>query len=59
MMAITPKKKRNTQDATLRNIRALKTRVALLERQMKLVVRSVYPDGGAWLRRQTARAEKP
>jgi hypothetical protein len=42
-------KKRNPQDATLRNIRALKTRVATLERQMKRVLKVVFPDGGVWL----------
>lgn len=32
------KKKRNPQDATLRNIRALKTRVRTLERTVRLLI---------------------
>jgi predicted nucleic acid-binding Zn-ribbon protein len=32
-----PKKKRNLQDATLRNVRALKKRVAELEKQVRIL----------------------
>ena len=34
-------KKKNPQDATLRNIRALKARVAKLEAQMKVIWRKL------------------
>jgi hypothetical protein len=35
-------KKRNPQDATLRNIRALKTRVAALERHVRSLIDEVF-----------------
>lgn len=48
-------KKRNPQDATLRNIRALKTRVTALERTVAGLLRRLSTAGRPWTRSGAAR----